>query len=142
MNDYNFKLHRLKNMHSKYDNMHENIIYINNHVITSICWMLSITNFHSFFTCSTICTTSTFHDECVRPSSLESLLYLRQDHYVTWTANFHPFLQIHGYLSFIEEPPFRDPSHLTLFIEDQAIKTWLLTMAIPSIIELMKTIAI
>ena len=39
----------MKDMYSKYDNMHKNgifyaLIYINNHVITSIIFMLSATN--------------------------------------------------------------------------------------------------
>ena len=39
--DYNFKLYRMTNMHWKYNNMHMNeifyaLIYVNNHVITSI----------------------------------------------------------------------------------------------------------
>ena len=45
--DYNFKFYIMIDMHLKYDKMHKNImiyalVYINNHIITSINNMLSI----------------------------------------------------------------------------------------------------
>ena len=39
-----------------------------------------------------------------------------------------------------DSPQFRDPSYTTLFIEDQAIMTWLLKLVIPSITEPMQLI--
>ena len=43
--DHNLKLHKMIDMHSKYDNMHTNgifnvLIYINNHVNSCINYML------------------------------------------------------------------------------------------------------
>ena len=54
------------------------------------------------------------------------------------------FLQIHGRLSFLTDgpPPFGDTSHTSWFIEDQAIRAWLLKLAILSIGEPMRLITL
>ena len=57
--------------------------------------------------------------------------------YVTWSASFQHFLHIYGHLSYLtnDPPPFRDPTHTTLFMEDQVVMAWLIKLGIHSICE-------
>ena len=63
--------------------------------------------------------------------------------YVTWSAGFRRFLEIHGRASFLTDdpPPFEDPSFSRWTVQDQAVTAWLLKMAIPVIAEPMHLIS-
>ncbi|XP_078445756.1 uncharacterized protein LOC144714839 [Wolffia australiana] len=63
--------------------------------------------------------------------------------YVTWSAGFRRFLEIHGRLSFLtDDPPsLEDPRFATWITQDQAVTSWLLKMAIPTIAEPMQLLS-
>ncbi|XP_078447656.1 uncharacterized protein LOC144716399 [Wolffia australiana] len=63
--------------------------------------------------------------------------------YVTWSAGFCRFLEIHGRLSFLTEnsASLEDPRFATWVTQDQAVTAWLLKMAIPVIAEPMQLIS-
>ncbi|XP_078436651.1 uncharacterized protein LOC144707428 [Wolffia australiana] len=63
--------------------------------------------------------------------------------YVTWSAGFCRFLEIHGRLSFLtDDPPsLEDPRFATWITQDQAVTSWLLKMAIPTIAEPMQLLS-
>ena len=63
--------------------------------------------------------------------------------YVTWSASFRRFLEIHGRLSFLTDDPAStrgSPLHAWV-VQDRAVTSWLLKMAIPSIAEPMQLIS-
>ncbi|XP_078429368.1 uncharacterized protein LOC144701428 [Wolffia australiana] len=63
--------------------------------------------------------------------------------YVTWSAGFCRFLEIHGRLSFLtaDPPSLEDPRFATWVTQDQAVTSWLLKMAIPTIAEPMQLLS-
>ncbi|XP_078445042.1 uncharacterized protein LOC144714219 [Wolffia australiana] len=63
--------------------------------------------------------------------------------YVTWSAGFCRFLEIHGQLSFLtDDPPsLEDPRFATWITQDQAVTSWLLKMAIPTIAKWMQLLS-
>ena len=63
--------------------------------------------------------------------------------YVTWSAAFQRFLEIHGRLSHLTDaPPLLEAPHFsTWVIQDRAVTSWMLKMAIPAIAEPMQLIS-
>jgi hypothetical protein len=63
--------------------------------------------------------------------------------YVTWAAAFQMFLEIHGRLSFLTDdpPPLEAPHFTTWVVQDRAVTSWLLKMAVPAIAEPMQLIS-
>ena len=63
--------------------------------------------------------------------------------YVTWSAAFQRFLEIHGRLSHLTNaPPLLEAPHFsTWVIQDRAVTSWMLKMAIPEISEPMQLIS-
>ena len=63
--------------------------------------------------------------------------------YVTWSAAFQRFLEIHGRLSYLTDdpPPLQAPHSSTWVIQDRAVTSWMLKMAIPAIAEPMQLIS-
>ncbi|XP_078435034.1 uncharacterized protein LOC144706034 [Wolffia australiana] len=63
--------------------------------------------------------------------------------YAMWSAGFRRFLEIHGRLSFLtDDPPsLEDPRFATWITQEQAVTSWLLKMAILTIVEPMQLLS-